>query len=199
MKETLYTPKDLWFWVGVVLLSISALLWFILIFYVTLRYVALGEVDAVTFIGLGLAFTAIPIGIGIACQMPWSASAGKSLWGGRTLFTVSVLGGWFAGSIIAGINWRRMGRKDLMWPTIIVSVIILVVWMLVAWPEKPYQVVSINSLAGLAVAGGLWWWQKDARRAWQQSHPLAEEAGRQIPLLIIIVSIAFFLGLILMG
>lgn len=197
MKETLYTQKDLSFWVGTVLLSISALLWFLLIFYIV--FMAIGVVDAVPVIGLGLAFTAIPIGIGIACQKPWSASAGKSPWGGRTLFTVSVLGGWFAGSIIAGLNWRRMGRKDLMWPTIIVSVIIFIVWVFLVRPEEAYQAVSINSLAGLAVAGGLWLWQKDARRAWQQLYPLAEEAGRQIPWLITIVSIAFFLGLILVG
>ncbi|MFC2005463.1 hypothetical protein ACFLVG_00675 [Chloroflexota bacterium] len=199
MKEAWYTQKGFLFWVGTVLHAISALLWFVLVFYVAIRYMEIGEVDVVTFIGLGFAFTAIPIGIGIACRMPWSASVAKSPWGGRTLFTVSVFGGWLTGSIIAGLNWRRMGRKDLMWPTIIVPVIIFLIWMCVPWLKAPYQIVSTSSLAGLIVAGGLWLWQKDSRRTWQQSHPLAKEAGRQIPLLITIVSIAFFLGLILTG
>ena len=55
--------------------------------------------------------------------------AERSPWGWRTLFTVSFLGGWAAGGIIAGINWRRMGRRDLIWPTIVVSVVTYLVWL----------------------------------------------------------------------
>jgi len=61
MKQSPRQRKSGWFWVGVTLLSISALLWLTLI----VGAVA-GPQDIGTFLG-GVLFTVVPIGVGIYC------------------------------------------------------------------------------------------------------------------------------------
>ena len=123
-------------------------------------------------------------------------STEKSPWGWGTLLTVSFFASFVAGGIIAGINWRRMGKHSLMWPTIIASVVafILFVWFL---PETVSN--SAANFVSLIPAWGLWWWQRGCYRSWKESHPEAQRAGWQIPLVTVVVILGLFIGVILLS
>ncbi len=62
MKQPTGQKSSAWFWVGVTLLSLSALWWLIIILAIADEPEAAGDM-----IFTGLIFTAIPIGIGIYC------------------------------------------------------------------------------------------------------------------------------------
>jgi len=113
----------------------------------------------------------------------------RSPWGWVTLCIVALFGTWIAAGIIAGINWRIMGRPKLMWPTIIVCIIASIVHLyLITSSVHPGRMIDewIFFFAALGVATGLWLWQRNTRRAWQKSHPTAPRAGWRIPLLTVI-------------
>ncbi len=59
MKQPIGQKRRIWFWVGVVLLSVSALLWLIFIWA--------SEEDIGDTVLVGIMFTAIPIAIGVFC------------------------------------------------------------------------------------------------------------------------------------
>ena len=85
----------------------------------------------------------------------------RPLWGRGTLIGVSLFGGWPAAGVVAGINWRRMGRPQLLWPTIIISIVAYVVFAFVPWPGENYYAEIVGRLICVGVAGwGLWRWQK---------------------------------------
>ncbi len=104
--------------------------------------------------------------------------AEKSPWGWWTLLTVTIFSGFAAGGIIAGINWRRMGKQGLMWPTIIVSIVAFILFIYFM-PETVGNATA-SSISIVPVAG-LWLWQKGYYRTWKESHPEAQRAGWQIP------------------
>ena len=126
-------------------------------------------------------------------------AAQKSPWGAGTLLAVASFGGFAAAGIIAGINWRRMGRQNLMWPTIVVPIVAFIAWMLVPWPENQSLAEGITRPAAFALAVGLWQWQGGWHRAWKMLHPQAHRAGWQIPLLTVIAVNAIVVGLIFGG
>ena len=117
----------------------------------------------------------------------------KSPWGWGTLLIVSFFAGFVAGGIIAGINWRRMGKHSLVWPTIILSIaiFILFVWFMPATVSN-----STANFISLVFAGVLWWSQKGYYREWKESHPEAKRAGWQIPLVTVIVILGLIIGLV---
>ena len=123
------------------------------------------------------------------CGAPFEAAdraeAGpESPWDWRTLVLVAFLGGFVASAIVAGINWRRMGRPHLMWPTIGIAIAAVVG----LYPSVAvYMIHWAYMLATVAVTGILWYWQRGAYRAWKDSHRNAQQAGALIPVLSIIV------------
>lgn len=123
-------------------------------------------------------------------ELSFAARYEKSPWSWRTLFIVSALANFAAGGIIAGINWRRMGKPILMWPTIIVCYAGAVVHGSIPWPTGGARIV-LGVLVSLAVAGLLWLWQRDPYRSWQGAHPEAEPARPTIPILILIAYFCF--------
>lgn len=108
-----------------------------------------------------------------------TVSPEKSPWGWGTIFAVSFLAGFAAGGIIAGINWHRMGKHSLMWPTIIGSIVAFILFVFFL-PETVSN--SAANFISLAPAWGFWWWQKGYYRTWKESHPEVQRAGWQIPL-----------------
>lgn len=125
-------------------------------------------------------------------------STEKSPWGRGALFAVSILGSFAAAGIIAGLNWRRMGKARLMWPTIIVSIIVFIAWLFSPWPEieDVSRMSSIGTLVNAAVAWGLWSWQKGEYRAWKESHPEPRRAGWQIPTVAVLGMVVVVSGII---
>ena len=188
MDDEAPKKKRGWFWVGVTLLILSALLWLI-----EILGIFSGE-DPVIAIGMGLFYTAIPIGLGIACLMQRSPPIERSPWGLGTLLYVSFFAGFAAAGIIAGINWRRMGYHNLMWPTIIGAIILFVILVLLL-PETTTN--SIANFISLAAAWGLWLWQRNFYHAWTTLHTEAPKAGWKIPVTVIMVTLAFLIGALL--
>ena len=122
--------------------------------------------------------------------------SGRGPWGWGTLFATTLFGGWIAAGVVAGINWQRMGRPHLMWPTIILPIIALIVLYFVPLTEDQAIDWVIRGVIALAVAGGLWFWQSRTRLAWERTHPAARRAGWQIPVLTVIVALAIMIGLL---
>jgi len=120
--------------------------------------------------------------------------AEKSPWGWWTLLTVSFFAGFAAGGIVAGINWRRMGKQGLMWPTIIGSIVAFILFVYFLPQTVSNSTASFISVAPLT---GLWLWQKGYYRTWKDSHPEAQRAGWQIPAgtalgaIVVVVAIVF--------
>ena len=127
--------------------------------------------------------------------MDTSVSKVKSPWGKGTLLAVSFFAGFAACGILAGINWRRLGKPNLMWPTIILSVgsFILYVYFM---PENINPSVAIFS--SIVPAWGLWWWQRGYYHAWKESHPEAQRAGWQIPTVTALGSLVIMAAIIFM-
>ncbi len=138
-----------------------------------------------------------------------SVSQEKSPWEWHTLFAVSILGSCAAVGILAGINWRRMGIQERMWPTIIAAVILYIgswigLWF-VPWPGGFFSTIfgallflfGVFFAVGLAVATALWLWQRGTYQAWKQQHPQAQRAGWQIPVIVIVALIIVFVVVIM--
>ncbi len=103
MRQPTGKKSSAWFWVSVVLLSISTLWWLLIILLL------LSEDTDTDAIGTSLFLTAIPIGLGIACLMARSVPKEKSPWGWRTLVAVSVLA-----SLTAGGRSVKKPRKEVL-------------------------------------------------------------------------------------
>ena len=198
MKQLTGQKRSAWFWVGVALLSLSALLW-VLLFLMKPYWWSI-----IFYIGAALWFSAIPVGIGIACIMRRRPPREKSPWGSGTIWTASLIGSFAVGGIIAGLNWGRMERHLLMWLTTIMSVVAAIVWTVFAWMVLPWHenIIEgqfISSILGAAFAWAMWRWQKGYHSTWQEAHALAERAGWKIPTLIIIIYGVFMAGYFLLA
>lgn len=124
----------------------------------------------------------------------------KSPWSRNTLIGISVLVNFGAGGIIGGINWRRMGKDHLAWPTIIASVVGFIVWLFLPWDRILPDLSKLGSLqmgVGGLVGWLLWWWQKNEYQAWKESHPEAQPAGWSVPLLVFVPFAALQIWLLL--
>lgn len=113
----------------------------------------------------------------------------KAPWGWITLLVVSILGGWPACSILAGINWRRMGIPGRTWPTII-GPTALYIWWIVRGPETGFfSEYYGGAVISFVFAIFVWFWQKSTYSEWKQEHPDAQQAGWQTPLIVLLVFI----------
>ncbi len=190
MEKIVTKRKRGWFWVGVILLFFCALFWLQPVFMLIAE-----EAGPVEAIAMGVFFTAFPIGLAIICLMQRSPSLERSPWGSGTLWAVAILGGFAVGGIIAGLNWRRMGRNRLMWPTMIIPIVPYFIWLYVAyfiwvylpWPESAMITQGITTLLSIGFAWSVWQWQKGPYSDWQVLHPEAYRAGWQIPVLLVVV------------
>ena len=126
-------------------------------------------------------------------KMTTSVSTEKSPWGRGTLLIVALCAGFAASGILAGINWRRMGKPGLVWPTIAVSIVAFILFGLFLGETTRNSSAHVVSLS---VAWGLWLWQKGHHDAWERSHPKAQRAGWQIPLITVIVISGIIIGLV---
>lgn len=114
----------------------------------------------------------------------------KSPWGWVTLLVVSVIGGWPACAILAGINWRRMDIPGRMWPTIIGPSALYVWWLFgpeTGFFSEYYSGIIISVIFAIVI----WFLQRDSYFNWRQKHPIAKRAGWQIPLVILLTFIIF--------
>ena len=54
----------------------------------------------------------------------------KSPWNPNILYLLTFFGGFGATGIIAGINYKRLGKPHLKWPTIVISLIIFILMVI---------------------------------------------------------------------
>lgn len=108
----------------------------------------------------------------------------KSPWSRNTLIGFSAIVNIAAGGILAGINWRRMGKNHLVWPTIIASFVawIVSIFLLGRGISGESVLMPVWGLLGYL----LWLWQKKEYHAWKESHPEAQPAGWSVPLLVFV-------------
>jgi hypothetical protein len=114
----------------------------------------------------------------------------KSPWGWTTLIVVGLLGTLAAAGILAGINWRRMGRPQLIWPTIIAAIVgkvgVIALQIPFAVSENIWMVTLLPNLVNVGIAGMLGYWQRGSHRAWKDTHPQAMSGGWGIPVVTIV-------------
>ena len=122
----------------------------------------------------------------------------RAPWGVSYFFLMLFLSGFIGCSIIAAINWRRMGKSNLVWPTIVLSLVIFALVIIISYyAANPLLSIILSLAVNIAVVFSLWQWQKNEYYTWMESHPDAEAPGRLIPTVIILASIALYvLGLI---
>ena len=102
------------------------------------------------------------------------AAVGRAPWGWGTLLITAFLGSIGAAGIIAGLNWRRVGFNNLMWPTIIISIIVLIVLNVIAASNGFGVSLSVVSLVAV---WGLILWQRSYYLMWKTINPEAQRAG----------------------
>ena len=119
----------------------------------------------------------------------------KSPWGGGTIIGVSMVTCFLAGGILTGINWRRMGKSSLAWPTILSSVLVFVLYILLGptLVVPPFDIIVVI-LINLIAASTLWFWQRSTYIEWKKAHPDVLKAGYQIPALTMVGIVFFALG-----
>jgi hypothetical protein len=123
--------------------------------------------------------------------------APKSPWGWFPIVLSSFLGTFVAAGIIVGLNWRKMEKDNLVWPTIIFSTI---GWVVV---QEYWNVLfidpSISTISGyllnIMVAIALWYWQRGTYLIWKSRNPVTQTSGWLVPLAAIILSTALYLFL----
>jgi hypothetical protein len=114
-----------------------------------------------------------------------AATGGRAPWGWGTLLIMSTVGGMAAAGIVAGVNWKRLGRPALMLPTIIVLALAFVFWL--ALPKllagEVLTILPLSILVNTAVAWGLWQWQQSYHEAWSESNPAPRRYDWLLPAL----------------
>ena len=78
---------------------------------------------------------------------------GKAPWNPQWFWPQAILFGFGAAGIVAGLNYRRLGRSRLIWPTIVISSVVFIgVLAGLAFVDRGYVVVTaiiINAPAAL--------------------------------------------------
>ena len=78
---------------------------------------------------------------------------GKAPWNPQWFWPQAILFGFGAAGIVAGLNYRRLGRPRLMWPTIVISSVVFIgALACLAYVDRGYVVVTaiiINAPAAL--------------------------------------------------
>jgi hypothetical protein len=125
-------------------------------------------------------------------HQPTEVKPPRKPWGRNVLIGMSLVGGtFFAGGIIAAINWRRMGRPRLFWATLLatISFVIGSIIVLSIYPglgEVIGQNTAPSMLLNMAAACLLWSCQKFAYQSWIKAHPDARKPGWFAPAGIVI-------------
>ncbi len=103
-----------------------------------------------------------------------------------TLFTGMALVFSFAASgILAGLNWRRLGKPQYMAPTILLSVVgfVVMVGVLMVLPLGEGAARGMGYLINIGLGGLLTYLQRAAFREWTATHgvPTAQQSGYLVP------------------
>ena len=114
-----------------------------------------------------------------------TATGDRAPWEWGTVLMVSFFGGLAAAGIIAGVNWKRLGRTSLMLPTIIVLALAFAFWLYLPQLSAGDTLVfiPISILVNTSVAWGLWLWQRSYYEAWTEANPAPRPSGWLLPAL----------------
>lgn len=112
-----------------------------------------------------------------------AATGARAPWGWDAILLLSVVGGFAVAGVVAGLNWKKLGRRSLMLPTIAVAALAFVFWL--ALPAlmsgQTLTLIPISIFANSLVAWGLWRWQGDYYHAWSEANPSPRPAGWFLP------------------
>ena len=117
----------------------------------------------------------------------------KSPWNPSVFYALAVLCGFGAAGVLAGINYRRLGKPALIWPTISISVLTFVA-------------VTVGIMATADVVGLFWWacivnllaafvlerLQRPHYKRWKERATIAKGAGWGVPVVVGLGGIAAF-------
>ena len=122
---------------------------------------------------------------------------GKAPWNPHWFWPQAILFGFGAAGIIAGLNYRRLGRPNLMWPTIVISVVAFVgVLSGLALDNVNYgarTAIIINVPAALI----LYLLQRPAYERAKVRIPTGVGGGSELPLMIGLVWLVILLAFVL--
>ena len=113
------------------------------------------------------------------------------LWGPGVLLGVAFFGGWIAAGIISALNWKKMGKPDFIWPTILASIVITAAVLFVPWPVEEYIAWIIGNVICLGAAWAIWRWQ----RSYYEERSSGFGASLLVPVITVIAFNAVAFGL----
>lgn len=123
----------------------------------------------------------------------------KSPWNPSAFYPMAIGFGFGAAGILAGLNYRRLGKPQLAWPTAIVSVlafvaVIIVLGFVLEIEAKPAGAFAVNIPAAFLLAR----LQRSAYEGWKERFPSARGGGWGIPLVTGFASLAV-VGIVVLG
>ena len=109
---------------------------------------------------------------------------GKAPWNPQWFWPQAILFGFGAAGIVAGLNYHRLGRPRLMWPTIVISSVVFIgVLACLAYVDRGYVVVTaiiINAPAALI----LFLLQRADYNSFNERMPNGVSGGLDLPVMI---------------
>jgi hypothetical protein len=127
--------------------------------------------------------------------------SGKPPWNPNQFIWMAFLFSFAASGILAGLNWRRLGRPGRTWPTILLSVAGLVALLatLVPLPVSVGLSVLIAVLFNIGVGALLTYLQRPAYQEWVAAYGklTAEESGCLIPAVVALGTLAVVIAFVL--
>lgn len=140
----------------------------------------------------------------IAAAVAPQKSLGKPPWNPMDFIWIAIVFSFGASGILAGLNWRRLGKPQRTWSTIILSLAGLVgvvaVSILLPAPRGVAQLAAYAANIGIAVL--LMHWQNSSYEEWIAAYgrPTRKESGCLIPVTVGIgVTLAVALFAFLLG
>jgi predicted outer membrane lipoprotein len=105
----------------------------------------------------------------------------KSPWKPTAFYSIAIFFGFGAAGVIAGINYGRLGKENLKWPVVIMSLLI-----------------SVAMVVGLILSGSTLWWiywllglllavifhilQRSLYEGWKEKNPTVKGGGWFVPI-----------------
>lgn len=115
-------------------------------------------------------------------------------WNPWILLPVSFLFSVLAGGILAGLNFRRLGKPSLLWPSILLTTVLFL--GVVALGEYGF----VSPYIGYTVHGGggliLWTLQRVDYQRWQAVYGKSWTGGVVVPFLVIVMVTAVMVALL---